>query len=131
MNDSARTIQGPHGPFARQENGLIYFYKNDGVTIDKATALEYLKSVRALDDSGKARLIVIQGHHVEYTFDAQHVLLTNALISGLAFVIQTNTQLLTAGLLKDMAKTFQAKYPVAIFNHIEEAEEWLLALSAE
>ncbi len=128
MNDSSRTILGPHGRFVRQENGLIYSYKTDNVTIDKATALENLKSIRALDDSGMARLIVIQGRHVEYTFNAQHILLTNTLLSGLAFVIQTKTQLLTAGLLKDMAKTFKAKYPVAIFNHIEDAEDWLLAL---
>ena len=95
---------------------------------DKAAALEYLESIRVLDDSGMARVIVVQGHHLEYTFDAQHTLMTNTLLGGLAFVTKTKSQLLTAELLRDLARTFKAKFPVAIFERIEEAEEWLLSL---
>ena len=51
MSKNVRTITDTHGRFTRQENGLIYFYKADGVTTEKASALEYLESVRALDDS--------------------------------------------------------------------------------
>jgi hypothetical protein len=127
MTGMLQTIEGPHGRFTRQENGLIYFYKSDNVTIDKAAALEYLTSIRALDDSGTARLIVVQGHQVEYTFDAQYTLLTNTLLSGLAFVTKTNPQFLTAELLKELARAFKARYPVSIFESIEEAEAWLLA----
>ncbi|MAT99654.1 MAG: hypothetical protein CL608_21135 [Anaerolineaceae bacterium] len=126
MGSQPQTIIGPHGRFTRQENGLIHFYKTDGVTIDEATALQYLESVRALDDSGTARVLVIQGKKVEYTFEAQHTLLTNKLLSGLAFVTQDNMQRLTTGLLRDLARAFRAKFPVGIFESVEEAEAWLL-----
>lgn len=127
MTGMSQTLEGPHGRFTRQENGLIYFYKLDDLTIDKAAALEYLTIIRALDDSGTARLIVIQGHQVEYTFDAQYTLLTNTLLGGLAFVVETDRQHLTAELLKELARIFKARYPVAIFDRIQEAEVWLLA----
>ena len=129
MDDKLQTIAGAHGRFTRQENGLIYFYKADGIVTEKASALEYLESVRALDDSGTARLIVVQGRQIEYTFEAQHILLTNTYLGGLAFVTETKSQILTAELLKELARTFKAKFPVGIFDRIEEAEKWLLTLA--
>lgn len=126
MDGKPQTITGPFGRFTRQENGLIYFYKADGITIDKPTAIKFLEIVFELDDSGLARIIVIQGKHVEYTFDAQQTLLTNKVLGGLAYVAKTTAQHLTAELLQDLAKTLKANFPVAVFGHIEEAEEWFL-----
>jgi hypothetical protein len=31
-------------------------------------------------------------------------------------------------LLKELARTFKAKFPVGVFERIEEAEKWLLTL---
>lgn len=130
MDNQSQTITGPHGRFTRKANGLIYFYKTDGVTIDESAALEYLESIRALDDSGTARVLVIQGKKVEYTFDAQYTLLTTTLQSGLAFVTENHTQRLTTSLLGDLARAFKAKFPVGIFESVEEAEAWLLNLDS-
>jgi hypothetical protein len=126
MRDKSTTISGTFGRFTRKENGLIYFYKVDDIAIDKVTAMKFLEAVRELDDSGSAKILVIQGHRVEYTFDAQRVLLTTDLIGKLAYVIQSTTQQLTAELLQDMAKTLKSNYKIGIFRRVEEAEGWLL-----
>ena len=130
MNDDNSTIvTGPFGRFTRKENGIIYFYKVDDIAIDKAMAAQFLEIIRELNDSGFAPILVIQGHRVEYSFDAQRLLLTSDLIGKLAYVIQTTTQLLTAELLQDMAKTLRSNYKVGIFQHVKEAEDWLLGVS--
>jgi hypothetical protein len=36
----------------------------------------------------------------------------------------------TTGLLRDLARTFKAKFPVRIFESVEEAEAWLLNIRA-
>lgn len=125
-NDKSTTIIGPFGRFTRKENGLIYFYKEDDIAIDKSTAIEFLEIIRQLDDTGFARILVIQGHGVEYSFEAQQQLLTSNLIGKLAYVIQTSTQLLTAELLQEMAKTLRSHYQVRVFQYRPEAEVWLL-----
>lgn len=130
-DDKSTTIAGSFGRFTLKENGIVYFYKEDDIAIDEATAIEFLEIIRQLDDSGSALILVVQGHRVEYTFDAQRTLLTSDLISKLAYVIQTTTQRLTAELLRDMAKTLRSHYKVGIFQHVEKAEAWLLGEGEE
>lgn len=125
-NDKTRTITGPFGRFTRKKNGLIYFYKEDDISMDEFTVANILEVIHELDDIAPTRLLVIQGHRVEYTFDAQRLLFTSDRIGKLAYVIETTTQQLTAELLQDMAKTLRAPFPVGIFEHIERAEMWLL-----
>lgn len=126
MRDKSTTISGTFGRFTCKENGIIYFYKVDDIAIDQATAKKFLEIIRELDNSGAARILVVQGHRVEYTFNAQRLLLTSELIGKLAYIIQTTTQLLTAELLQDMAKTLKSNYKIGIFRRVEEAEGWLL-----
>ncbi len=131
MDDPSQTISGPFGRFTRQANGLIYFYKQDDLAIDTSTAQKLLDVIHALDDSGAARILVVQGHGVEYSFNAQRLLLKNDVIGMVAYVIQTSTQYLTAELLQDMAKSFKSQIKVAIFQDIEAAEVWLLEEGSE
>lgn len=126
MRDKSTTISGTFGRFTRKENGIIYFYKVDDIAIDQAIAKKFLEIIHELDNSGAARILVVQGHRVEYTFNAQRLLLTSELIGKLAYIIQTTTQLLTAELLQDMAKTLKSNYKIGIFRRVEEAEGWLL-----
>lgn len=126
MHNKSQTITGPFGRFTRQANGLIYFYKQDDLAIDKATAQKFLDVVRTLDSSGAVRIIVVQGHGVEYSFDAQRLLLKNDVLGMIAYVIQTGTQYLTAELLQDVAKSLKSQIQVEIFQEIEAAEAWLL-----
>ena len=131
MDERPQTITGPFGRFTRQANGLIYFYKQDDLAIDTSTAQKLLDVIHALDDSGAARILVVQGHGVEYSFNAQRLLLKNDVIGMVAYVIQTSTQYLTAELLQDMAKSFKSQIKVAIFQDIEAAEVWLLEEGSE
>ena len=126
MQNKTQSIVGSFGRFTRDENGLIYFFKADDIAIDKSTAEKFLEIVAALDGSGTAQIIVIQGHRVEYSFDAQRLLLTSDLLANIAYVTQTTTQHLTAELLQDLAKTLRSHVEIQIFNHVEEAETWLL-----
>lgn len=126
MQNKHQSIVGSFGRFTREENGLIYFYKADDIAIDKPTAEKFLGIVDTLDGSGAANIIVVQGHRVEYSFDAQRLLLTSDLLAKIAYVIQTTTQHLTAELLQDLAKTLRSHVEVRIFDHVEEAEAWLL-----
>ncbi len=126
MDESSQTITGPFGRFTRQPNGLIYFYKNNDVAIDIPTAKKFLDVIQTLDDSGAARIVVVQGHGVEYSFGAQRLLLKNNIIGMIAYVIQTGAQYLTAELLQDIAKSFRSHIKVEIFQEVEEAEVWLL-----
>ncbi|MBK8904897.1 MAG: hypothetical protein IPM53_27205 [Anaerolineaceae bacterium] len=126
MEEHPRTITGPFGRFTRQANGLIYFYKQDDLAIDVSTAQKFLDIIRQLDNSGEVRIIVVQGHGVEYSFDAQRLLLKNDVLSMIAYVIQTGTQYLTAELLQDVAKSLKSQIQVEIFQEIEAAEAWLL-----
>ncbi|MAT96825.1 MAG: hypothetical protein CL608_06750 [Anaerolineaceae bacterium] len=130
-DDKSTTIAGSFGHFILKENGIVYFYKEDDIAIDEATAIEFLEIIRQLDDSGSALILVVQGHRVEYTFSAQRTLLTSDLIGKLAYVIQTTTQRLTAELLQDMAKTLRSHYKVGIFQRVEKAEAWLLGEGEE
>ena len=38
MIEKVKTVEGEYGRFVRKENGLIYFYKRDNVTINQAGA---------------------------------------------------------------------------------------------
>lgn len=131
MDERPQTITGPFGRFTRQANGLIYFYKQNELAIDTSTAVKFLEIVRALDNSGAARIIVVQGHGVEYSFDAQRLLLKNDVIGRIAYVIETSAQYLTVELLQDVAKSFRSPIKVKIFQDIEKAEAWLLEEGSE
>ena len=131
MNQNLQILIGPFGRFIRKENGLIYYYKPHGITMDKSMVVTCLDKIRELDDSGNARLIVIQGFSVEYTFDAQYTILTTDLLAGLAYVTQNNAQYLIANLIQDIGKTLKAKFPIGIFANIRDAETLLLQTSVK
>ncbi len=126
MEQDGKTVSSPFGDFVLGENGLIYFYKIDDLSIDKQTAEKFVEIISQLDSGGAPKIIVIQGRRVEYSFEAQRILLTSGIFSKIAYVIETSTQYVMAELLRDIAKTFRSITEVRIFSHIEEAEAWLL-----
>ena len=126
MANNAQTVISPYGTIVRQENGLIYYYKSDDISIDSSVANELLKLLYTLDNSYAAKVIVVQGHRIEYSFEAQRLLLTSELFAKIAYVIETSTQFMTAELLQDLAKTFQSQAEIKLFQQVEEAEAWLL-----
>lgn len=126
MAKREQTVTSPFGHFTRRENELVYFYKTNDLTIDKQTAETFLELFSQLDDSGNGKLIVIQGLRVEYTFEAQRILLTNKFLSHVAYVVENSKQYMSAETLKDIARTFRSHIKVELFRTVEEAEAWLL-----
>jgi ERCC4-type nuclease len=126
MEQDIKTISSPFGKFTRGENGLIYFYKIDDLSIDKQTAEKFVEIINQLDIAVAPKVIVIQGQRVEYSFEAQRILLASGIFAKVAYVIETSSQQITAELLQDIAKTFRSSTQVRTFSQIEEAEAWLL-----
>lgn len=126
MEQDIKTISSPFGNFIRGENGLIYFYKIDDLSIDKQTAVKFVEIINELDSAGAPKVIVIQGQRVDYSFEAQQILLASGVFAKVAYLIETSAQYVTAEVLQDIAKTFHSSTEVRIFSHIEEAEAWLL-----
>ena len=126
MESKPQLIVGEFGRFIRRANGFIYFYKANGVSVDKPTAIDFLEIIQRLDDSGCAKMIVIQGSNTEYTFDAQRLLLTNNILGGIAYVVETGPQLMGAEVMQSLAKSLHSHYQVEIFPRVEDAEDWYL-----
>lgn len=126
MVNTLKTIDSPYGQVLYKDNGLVYYYKTDDLSMDQQAAKELLKTLRTIDDSGAIKIIVVQGQRVEYSFEAQRILLTSKLLAKIAYVIQTSTQYMTAELLQDIARTFRSHIEIELFQRVEEAEAWLL-----
>jgi hypothetical protein len=108
MNEIVKTIDGACGRFILQENGIIYFYKKDNIVIDETTAQACIESIQALDNSGRAKLMVIQGNCVEYTFNGKQTVLTTPIYEKVALVTRTKAQHLVGEILQDMTKAFKS-----------------------
>lgn len=126
MTNRTQTIARPFGQLTRCSNGLIYFHKTADILIDGKEVLELLKSIRELDNSRQARLIIVPGSGAEYTFDAQHLLLKNTLLGGLAFVVNGEDEPPALERSQVLSRFYEPKYPVAIFDNVPEAEQWHL-----
>jgi hypothetical protein len=126
MDNKPQLVAGPFGRFIRKANGLIYYYKAEGLSIDKPTAIQFLEIIKRLDDSGCAKIIVIQGSNADYTFDGQQFLLTNNTLGGIAYVVETGPQLMAAEVMQNLARTLHSCYQVGAFHSVRDAEEWYL-----
>ena len=127
MDHKSQTIAKPFGNLTRHKNGLIYFCKNENILIDGREIVQILKSVRELDNSGDARMIIFSGRDTEYTYDAQHLLLKNKILGALAFVVQAEYEPPNLERSEVLSRLYEPKYPIAIFDNIKAAERWHLS----
>lgn len=127
MDHKSQTIAKPFGNLTRHKNGLIYFCKNENILIDGREIVQILKSVRELDNSGDARMIIFSGRDTEYTYDAQHLLLKNKILGGLAFVVHSDDEHPKSERSEVLSRLYEPKYPVAIFDDVKAAEKWHLS----
>lgn len=126
MHHKSQTIAKPFGTLIRRKNGLIYFHKNENALIGGDEILQLLKTVRKLDSSGNARMIIVPGSNAEYTYDAQYLLLKNKILGGLAFVVQAGEEPPSLERPQVLSRLYKPTYPVAIFGDVKEAERWHL-----
>ena len=119
------TVTGNFGKLELGENGIIYYYKKDDLVTTYEVAVEVLDSICKLDNSGKARIILIQGVPTSYTFDAQQILAVATCMSKAAIVVQNAIQIQTGNVLKSIAKAHNAIFELEVFESIAEAEAWM------
>lgn len=125
MNEP-QTIVKSFGRFVRRENGLIYFYKADGITLNGHTAIQLLKTVRELDNTGQARIIIIMGSCAGCSSEAQNLFLANRVLGGLAYVTQATDWSPLSEHSLQLTHSLVFKHPMGAFNHVRDAEAWFL-----
>lgn len=119
-------IQTENGRFIRHQNGLLYFYMHDNLPIDIAVARQMVSDARSLDDSGKARLMVIYGTNSDLTFGAQRYFATVTGFTHLAFVTRSRIQVEVGQLLSTVLQVLKSSYEFRVFHDVALAETWLL-----
>ena len=85
-------INAAYGRMFRHENGIIYLYVDNELSIDIPEAQQLVQDVQSLDNSGKARFLIVQGSNNDMTFSAQKYLGTVKGVTHLALVVQSRLQ---------------------------------------
>ena len=85
-------INAAYGRMFRHENKIIYLYVDNGLSIEMPEAQQLVQDVQSLDNSSKARLLIVQGNNNNMTFSAQKYLGTVKGMTHLALVVQSRLQ---------------------------------------
>lgn len=125
MSNTPPAITCSTGHLHRAENGLIYYEKLDNAITDREAILEVLEAIYELDDSGSARIVVIQGHPVSYSFDAKQLFFAASGIEKVATVCKTKTQEEIFHLMQKIGRVFKSPIEIGVFNFVDEAERWI------
>ena len=117
-----------YGRIWRHENGLVYFYFHDDVSVCFEDAREIVELVRSLDDSGQIRLLIVQGDSNDLTFEAQRYLGTIHGVTHLALVTRGRLQAEVAQFFMGLLRVLRSPYEMQTFFQVQEAENWLLSV---
>ena len=115
-----------YGRIFLHENGVVYIYFRDCTPIDLKVAQTLVDDVRALDDSGQTRLLVVQGKNNDMSFEAQHFLGTVHGVSHLALVVHNRLQAEVAKFFVSFLVFLRSSYEMRVFSQLKPAETWLL-----
>ncbi|MCA9902036.1 MAG: STAS/SEC14 domain-containing protein [Ardenticatenaceae bacterium] len=118
-----------YGRVFRHENGLVCIYLADGVSLNLQKAQTLVEDVRAIDNSGKARLLVVQGVDNDLSFEAQRFLGTTKGLTHLALVVHSRFQTEVAQIFVKLINLLNSSYEMRVFHREKEAETWLLSKS--
>lgn len=118
-----------YGRILRRENGIVYIYVDDDVSIDMPEAIQILEDIRALDSSGMAQLLIVQGSNNDMSFAAQKHLGKANVVNYLALVVQSRLQAEVAQFFIKLLKSFRSTYELRVFHLLSDAELWLLNCS--
>ena len=121
-------INAAYGRMFRHENGIIYLYVDNELSIDIPEAQQLVQDVQSLDNSGKARFLIVQGSNNDMTFSAQKYLGTVEGVTHLALVVQSRLQAEVARFFMSMMSLLHSPYELRVFHQLEQAENWLLSI---
>ena len=120
------TIYASYGRLFQHENGIIYLYIKDDLSIDMDIARQMVVDIRSLDNSGDAHMIIVQGRNNDANFEAQRFFSVTRGVTKLAMVSQSRVQTEVVKFFMSMLKLFRAPYELKPFSSLEQAERWLL-----
>lgn len=115
-----------YGRVFRHDNGIVYIYLIDDISIDLQKAQALVAEVRALDSSGQARLLVRQGNNNDLSFEAQRFLGTVKGLTHLALVVHSRLQADVAQIFVNLLNLLNSSYRMQVFHSVTAAEAWLL-----
>ena len=121
-----KEIEREYGRFIRHENGILYFYMRDNLTIDATEAQQMVSDALALDGSGQIRLLIVFGANSDLTFNAQRYYATLTDFTHIALITQTRLQAEVGQFLVTLLRALRSSYEFRIFYEITLAEAWLL-----
>jgi len=122
------TKETKYGRVWRHENGLVYFYFHDGVSVCIEDARQIVELVRSLDDSGQVRLLIVQGSSNDLTFEAQRYLGTMPGVTHLALVTRGRLQAEVGQFFMGLQRVLRSPYEMQTFFQVQEAQNWLLSV---
>lgn len=114
------------GRVLQRDNGIVYFYMNNDLSINLTIAEEAVEKIHTADDSGQTRLLIIMGFNIDVEFAAQRYFSSAIGAKKLAMVVQNKIQIEVARFLTTMMKLFDCAYELKSFYTVEQAEKWLL-----
>lgn len=117
--------EAQYGRVFRHENGLIFIYLKDDTSINLQQAQKLVEDVRTLDDSGQARLLVVQGNNNDLSFEAQRFLGTVKGLTHLALVVHSRFQADVAKIFVSLLNLLNSSYEMKVFHLEADAEVWL------
>jgi len=120
-----KEIETEYGRFLRRENGILYLYLNDDLTIDITVAQQMVSAARSLDDSGQIRLLIVYGTNSDLTFAAQRYFATVTGFTHLAFVTHSRLQVEVGQFLTTLLRVLKSSYEFRVFYDVAAAEAWL------
>lgn len=122
-------IHAGYGRIFRHPNGIIYIYLADDVSLNIDDARQLVTDVRKLDNSGQARLLIIQGIRNDLNFEAQYYLGKVHGATHLALVVRSKLQAEVAQFFISMLQLFHSPYEMRAFHLLQQAEEWLISVN--
>ncbi len=120
------TVETANSRFVFHENGILYLYVHDNLSIDASTAQEMVQNAQQIDPSGTIRLLIVCGMNNDISFGAQRVFASAAGFSRVVFMTRNRLQAEVGQFLVTMMRTLKSNYEFKLFYEIEQAEAWLL-----
>lgn len=119
-----------YGRIFRHPNNIIYIYMADDISLSIEDARQLVLDARKLDNSGQARLLIVEGARDDLNFEAQRYLATVRSVTFLALVVGSKVQADVAQFFLSMLRVFRSPYEMRVFHLLHQAEAWLLAMDS-
>lgn len=119
-------VDTPICRFILHENGILYIYIHDNLSIDDSEARQMVRDALVIDPSGQIRLLISIGENNDLSFAAQRTFASAAGFTRIAFITRNRLQAEVGQFLVTMMRTLKSNYEFKLFYDLSKAEAWLL-----